>query len=128
MPVHLAGRSLNCGDHGVWRIEMDQPRFVIINDCDEPIRENIAEFVPEVGYCYMAREEKPQLKVYDGMKLRQLTSVEDFGFLITVRESVAEFSMVGQSRATYPDGKPRKWQDRCSGDEFSLPLVKRFKR
>jgi hypothetical protein len=107
---------------------MSKQRFVIINDCDAPIRENIAEFIPNVGYCYMAREEKPELKAYDGMKPRQPTAVEEFGFVVTVQESAALFAKVGQSIATYPDGRRREWQDRRSGNEFSLPLVKRSKR
>lgn len=107
---------------------MRKQRFVIVNDCDAPTRENIAEFIPNVGYCYMAREEKPELKAYDGMNPRQPTPVEDFGFVVTVQESVALFTKVGQSIATYPDGKPREWQDRRSGSEFSLPLVKSTKR
>jgi hypothetical protein len=107
---------------------MSKERFVIINDCDAPIRENIAEFIPNVGYCYMAREEKPELKAYDGMNPRQPTPVEDFGFVVTVEDSAALFSKVGQSIATYPDGGRREWQDRRFGNKFSLPLVKRSKR
>lgn len=103
---------------------MDQPRFVIINDSDAPSRRNVAQWVDGVGYCYMARDEYPNLKEFDGMQPLNPTPIEDFGFAILPRMDEVAFVRAGESVATYEDGKPRAWQDIRSQNAFTLPAVK----
>lgn len=98
-------------------------RFVIVNDCDAPIRTNVAELVEGKGYCYMARSINKMLKQFDGMMPRQPTPIEEFGFTAEIIGSMAHFRKTHECRATYPDGKPRRWQDASNSHEFMLPLV-----
>lgn len=108
---------------------IDPPRFAIINTADAPQRRMVCEWVPRVGYCYMVRMDEPQMRFYDGMKPLHPTSLEDFGFEVTFNGSDAVFTRIGDSTATYEDGKPRPWQDRTWDKQFGLPLVKGpFKR
>jgi hypothetical protein len=98
-------------------------RFVIINTCDAPIRDNVAEWIAGVGYCYMARGKRPLLKLFDGMDPSRPTNIEDFGFQVSVVGAFAKFVRVSESRATYEDGKPRRWQEKLGEESFTLPLV-----
>ena len=102
----------------------DRPRFAIMNTMDAPQRRMVCEWVPNVGYCYMMRHHEPHLKDFDGMNPPRPTSLEDFGFRVDVLSIEAVFTRIADSTATYEDGKPRSWQDRCWTDQFSLPLVK----
>ena len=99
-------------------------RFVIVNTCDSPSRRNVAELVEGVGYCYMAREQEPYLKQFDGMNPSRPTPITDFGFTVDqIADGQVYFRRVSKSMATYEDGKPRMWQDVRHNESFNLPLV-----
>lgn len=102
---------------------MNKPRFVIVNTCDAPCWYHVAEWIEGIGYCYMARSlpKWKHLKTFDGMHPSRPTDVQDFGLAIQVHNGQAVFVIVGESSATYEDGKPRRWQD--DAITFTLPLV-----
>lgn len=102
---------------------MTPPRFAIVNTTDAPSRTNVAEWVEGIGYCYMDRSVKPNLKDFDGMMPMRPTPIEDFGFAVLVRDGEAYFVRARESVATYEDGKMRHWQDVNSQKGFTLPLV-----
>ncbi len=104
------------------------PRFAIVNTCDAPDRRHVAEWIGGIGYCYMARSEDPHLKLFDGMLPTRPTSIEDFGFDPVLDRGDVLFARVRASVATYEDGAPRQWQDRRSGEQFTLPLVTGIKK
>lgn len=98
------------------------PKYAIVNSTDCPKKDLVAEWVPGVGYCYMARAFHPYKKQYDGMDPARPTAIEDFGFTILEREYQTDFYKTnGPTVATYGDGKPRVWQDHHV--QFSLPRV-----
>ena len=87
-----------------------------------------AQWVSGLGYCYMDRNgagpRQRHKRKFDGMIPERPTAIEAFGFTVTERDGFASFTQVRDSTATYPDGKPRRWQDpKCY--TFWWPLVKR---
>ncbi len=96
------------------------PRFAIIDDCDRPYRNNVAEWIDGVGYCYMTRTEDKLRRRFDGMQPPRPTALEDFGIAVLVRGTEARFVQADASIATYPDGMHRRWDGPV---QFTLPLV-----
>ena len=95
-------------------------RYVIVSDYDNPSAPLVAQYVDGIGYCYMGREIKPELRRFDGMTPSRPTNITDFGFAFREIDGIAYFEKLAPSCATYRDGKPRRWQ----GEEsFRWPLV-----
>lgn len=98
------------------------PKYAIIDTCDAPCRRLICEYV-NGRYFYMKREAIPRLLDFDGMRPYRPTGVEKFGFSIVERDGgQVEFTLTGESTATYEDGKHRKWQEQYR-EPFTLPCV-----
>jgi hypothetical protein len=109
-------------------IDNSQPRFAIVNTADAPQRRMVCEWIPDIGYCYMMRQQEPHLKDFDGMRPARPTPIESFGFAVEIAGDEAIFTRTNDSSATYEDGKLRPWQDRYWKSQFSLPLVRGVKR
>jgi hypothetical protein len=56
------------------------------------------------------------------------TDIKEFGFETVETAHAVRFERVCDSSAKYPDGQPRRWQDRTFGanigDAFEIPRVK----
>lgn len=92
--------------------------YVIINDCDLPSPNLVAQWVPGVGYCYLDRRgTKPD---HDGMQGLRCTPVEAFGFVWTDNPdgTVSFYRSERPVTATYRDGRPRRWQHDADSFEF----------
>ena len=98
-------------------------KYVIIDDVDKPCARLICELVGD-RYYYMRRDDKV-LRRHGSMTGRFAIPLEDFGFTWTEYATGHTcFVRVAQSKAKYPDGKIRNWQD-CHeiGDTFELKRV-----
>lgn len=94
------------------------PRYVIINDCDQPKPDMVCQWVPGIGYCYLDRRgTKPD---HDGMTGREATSLEAFGFVWTDNPdgTVSFYRSERPVTATYRDGVKRRWQHHADSFEF----------
>lgn len=98
------------------------PKYAIVNHCDRPCLRLVAQWVPDVGYCYMAQSYFPELKQYNGMRHPKPTDVRDFGFEIIEGSNGAMFRKTGQTTARYDNGDWREWQD-YENSCFVLPYV-----
>lgn len=97
-----------------------KPQYAIVSDCDRPEPRLICELI-NGKYYYMGRAFEKGLRSYALDAQRDVTPVEDFGFMIVRRAYQTDFTLVGPSTATYHDGRPREWQSHER--EFSMPNV-----
>lgn len=96
------------------------PKFVIINDADEPGPRMVCQWVPGVGYCYLDRSRNKNS--FDGMKGPHKTPIEAFGFSYEEGNGHVTFYQSGEpSTARYRDGHPRAWQSEFV--KFDFPLL-----
>ena len=92
--------------------------FFIVNVYDRPDEKGIAERRAN-GYLYYVHPSLRDEKKYWAMNPDNPTPLEDFGIRWTIESGQFRGNLVDQSRATYGDGRTRKWQ---GDDEFSFPL------
>ena len=97
------------------------PKYAIVNNVDAPSVRLVAECI-NGAYYYMARQHYPELKKYDGMQPTNPTAMEAFGFTVEKDAGgIVTFAKTSVSKATYPDGLFRDWQD--GRTVFTLPSV-----
>lgn len=96
--------------------------FFIVNRYDRPSEEHIAER-RENGYLYYIHPSLRNEKRYWAMNPDDPTPLKDFGVRILIEGGNVHGKLIDPSRATYLDGRARKWQ---GSDEFSFdyPNVK----
>ena len=103
---------------------LNPPLFAILNEIDGPYRKMVVQWCHDRGgYCYLHRGDGKSR--YDGMQAGEMlgkpTPIEDFGFDVDLSyQGVVLFERTRESRATYKDGKPRNWADRCTKFGFAL--------
>ena len=104
------------------KLSNDNPKFAIMNCADRPCGGLVAEWIPEIGYCYnpQAIPGFEHRKQFNGMTPPHPAAIEDFGFEVTEYADYYDFHKVRESVATYYDGKPREWQGETS---FTLPKL-----
>ncbi len=90
--------------------------FFIVNRYDKPSEEHIAERRPN-GYLYYIHPKLRDDSRYWAMNPDEPTPLEDFGIRILIEGGELRGKLVDPSRATYLDGRARKWQ---GSDEFSF--------
>lgn len=109
----------------------DMPKYAIFDDCDAPERRMIVELIGE-RYHYMVPQKWQPTRhrwMTPGRPPHGPTDIKTFGFETIETAHSVTFTRVCESAAKYPDGKPRKWQDRTFGanigDSFEIPRRKR---
>jgi hypothetical protein len=90
--------------------------FFIVNRYDRPSEDHIAERRKD-GYLYYIHPKLRNEKRYLAMNPDDPTPLEDFGIRILIEDGELHGKLVDPSRATYIDGRARKWQ---GGTEFSF--------
>jgi hypothetical protein len=90
--------------------------FFIVNRYDRPGEEHIAERRSN-GYLYYVHPSIRNDKRYWAMNPDDPTPLEDFGIHILIEGGELRGKLVDPSRATYLDGRARKWQ---GSEEFSF--------
>jgi len=91
--------------------------YYIVNHCDRPYPRHVT-----VAEGDNLRYLHPSLKTFPTMQKRPgSTSMKDFGFEVEEINGGIIFTQVRPSIATYPDGRPRKWQGE---KRFILPYPK----
>jgi hypothetical protein len=90
--------------------------FFIVNRYDRPSEDHIAERRKD-GYLYYVHPKLRNEKRYWAMNPDDPTPLEDFGIRILIEGGDLHGKLVDPSRATYLDGRARKWQ---GGAEFSF--------
>lgn len=90
---------------------------VILNHVEQPCSKLICVVVKDDGEFYHCKYlnadkmldsyNKPPMK----NRLPRATKVEDFGVEIKAHDGKYWCEKVGESKATYADGKPRQWQE-----------------
>lgn len=85
--------------------------LVIVNTCDQPAPRCVAAVVGYEDGRYLCRYVSERLKDWPVMNPRRPTPVSDFGVAIVLEGDSIRTEMVGESTATYEDGKRRFWQD-----------------
>lgn len=92
-------------------------KFFIINDVDRPERRHVMLMSKYDGrLLYM----HPELHDWGRMEVQpETTTMEEFGFHVSLQGDTAIFSQINKSLARYKDGSPRMWQD---VKVFSLPM------
>jgi hypothetical protein len=90
--------------------------FFIVNVHDRPSAKHIAERRAD-GKFYYVHPALRNEKRYWGMNPEKPTPLEDFGIRWLIEEGRFHGKRIDPSRATYYDGRLRKWQD---DDEFSF--------
>lgn len=93
-------------------------RFFILNDCDRPCKENIAELRGDGKYYYIHPCQKGFFP--KGLRARTPTSLEEFGLNVKLENGWLSATITGVSQAKYEDGISRKWQG-C--DSFSFEIL-----
>jgi len=83
--------------------------FFIVNRYDRPSEEQIAERRKD-GYLYYVHPKLRNEKMYWAMNPDDPTPLEDFGIRILIEGGKLHGKLVDPSRATYLDGRVRKWQ------------------
>lgn len=108
-------------ERGEAKAAAHTPRFVILNDCERPEVRMIAlvrEAEGGVEWTYLSDDQRfkrsPYLKWNRVGYPEDLTDIEAFGVkpIIELRDGkhIVRVERVADSRATYRDGAPRKWQ------------------
>jgi hypothetical protein len=87
--------------------------FFIVNCCDRPAENNIAELRKD-GYLYYVHPTLRNEKVYWAMNPDNPTPLEDFGIRVIIEGGELRGKLVDPSRATYLDGRVRRWQGASS--------------
>ena len=95
--------------------------FFIVNRYDRPSEDHIAERRAN-GYLYYVHPSLRNEKRYWAMNPDDPTPLEDFGIRILIEGSELRGELVDPSRATYIDGRARRWQ---GSDEFSFDYPNR---
>jgi hypothetical protein len=90
--------------------------FFIVNRYDRPSEDYIAERRKD-GFLYYVHPKLRNEKRYWAMNPSDPTPLEDFGIRILIEDGELHGKLVDPSRATYLDGRARKWQGE---DEFSF--------
>lgn len=90
--------------------------FFIVNRYDRPSEEHIAERRAN-GYLYYVHPTLRDDKRYWAMNPDDPTPLEDFGIRILIEGGELHGKLVDPSRATYLDGRQRRWQ---GAKEFSF--------
>ena len=90
--------------------------FFIVNRYDRPSEEHIAER-RENGYLYYVHPSLRNEIRYWAMNPDDPTPIEDFGVRILIEGGKLHGKLIDPSRATYLDGRQRKWQ---GSEEFSF--------
>jgi hypothetical protein len=88
--------------------------FFIVNRYDRPSEYHIAERRKD-GHLYYVHPKLRKEKRYWAMNPDDPTPLEDFGIRIMIKGGKLHGKLVDPSRATYLDGRVRKWQ---GDDEF----------
>lgn len=89
--------------------------LVILSDVEQPYGRLVAVITATRGslhkWSYLSDE--PALKPYGGQwsRMDSATLVADFGVSIRAADGQYWCEQVSASKATYPDGKPRQWQE-----------------
>lgn len=96
-----------------------RPRYIIINDTDQPYPPLVAQLVSEKrGYCYLNR----RFKEYDGMTGVEGTDIREFGISYSEDlDGIVRFR--GNDippTAKYRDGQPRRWQSPIKDFEYTI--------
>lgn len=99
-----------------------KPKYAIVNCCDRPSLRLVAQWIDDVGYCYMAQSFFPELKKYNGMDNPHPTDMKNFGFEIIEASNGVLFRKIEQTKAKYDNGDFREWQD-YENSCFVLPYV-----
>lgn len=92
--------------------------FFIVNDFDRPDEERIAGKGKD-GKFYYIHPSLRDIKLYHGMRPNNPTPLEDFGIRWMVDAGKFVGMLIDECRATYQDGKPRKWQ---GAEQFSFSI------
>ena len=89
---------------------------VVINDVEQPCAKLIAVVKEIVGssvtavYLRDGKELKPYRNGFHG-RTETVTPISRFGVKVLIDDGLYWCEVVGDSTATYEDGKPRRWQD-----------------
>lgn len=90
---------------------------IILNDVEQPCGKMICVITAKVGDRYECKylNAGPMFDQFNEPPMRntmdRATLIEDFGVVLRFKGSQYWCDVVGESRATYPNGKPRKWQE-----------------
>ena len=85
-------------------------RFFVANSFDKPDAKFITELAPD-GFLYYIHPELREKWKNQGLTLHsEATPLEDFGMEVTIKDGVFYCHFENESKAKYPDGKPRFWQ------------------
>lgn len=92
---------------------------VIVNTYDQPCGKLVAIITAVSGDCFFVKylNADPALDYYnknDGMRVSRPTLVGSFGVEVRYYDGTYWCVRVGDSRATYEDGKRREWQESYS--------------
>ena len=90
--------------------------FYIVNDIDRPEPRLIAQEL-DGALWYL----NPEIRnLFPAMSTRHATRVKDFGIDLAIADGCLVGELVRESTATYPDGKPRRWQGAIT---FRIPII-----
>jgi hypothetical protein len=92
----------------------------IVNDFDRPDHKHLT-IRKEDGLLYYVH---PEMEKWKGMSVDRATPLEDFGVTCHVELGILHGILTDESsRATYRDGRPRRWQ---GPERFSFVMNKHF--
>lgn len=90
---------------------------LILNDCEQPCGKLVCVVVDDDGEFYHCQylNADPAFDSYNNPpmknRLERATKIETFGVLIRAADGEYWCEQRAESKATYHDGKPRKWQE-----------------
>jgi hypothetical protein len=121
IPTTKGGFEKSAEPEGLTEIGADCPSplyqgLFIVNRYDRPSEEHIAERRPN-GYLYYVHPKLRDNQQYWAMNPDAPIPLEDFGIRVRIEGGKLHGKLVDPSRATYLDGRLRRWQGR---DEFSF--------
>lgn len=93
--------------------------FFIVNDHDRPSEHHLAERRAD-GKFYYVHPDLWDVKAFHGMTPTSPTPVKEFGITVEIRHGLLRGDNEFDSRATYRDGRPRRWQG-ARRFSFSFP-------
>jgi len=95
--------------------------FVIINEFDKPCTRLVAQVVKiengRVTGRYITEETTLEFCTGD---IAHATLVSAFGVALNLSDGYVEGIQIGDSSATYPDGRPRLWQPDDHSERYKL--------
>lgn len=100
---------------------------VILNYSEQPCAHLVAVVTDckESHYLCQYLDADPMLDSYCNPPMKssldRATLVEDFGVKIEAHDGKYWCEQIEESKATYNDGKPRKWQERAAGKRTPRP-------